>query len=97
MGQEVYEYDAPRMLVFSVALPIAAQNMQASPSEPYLGLRLDLDPRKMAELVLKVYPHGLPPVQERRAVYVTPVDVSIINAATKLVECLAQPGLPIGG
>src|SRR5208337_603640 len=92
VGQDVYEYDRSRMLVFSVALPIAAQITQASHSEPYLALRLDLDPHKIAELVLKVYPHGLPPVQERRAVYVTPVDVSIVNAATRLMECLAQPG-----
>jgi AraC-like DNA-binding protein len=92
VGQEVYEYDASRMLVFSVALPIAAQITKASHSEPYLGLRLDLDPHKIAELVLKVYPHGLRPLQERRAVYVTPVDVNVINAATRLVECLAQPG-----
>ncbi len=92
VGQEIYEYDPSRMLVFSVALPIAAQITQASHSEPYLALRLDLDPHKIAELVLKVYPHGLPPVQERRAVYVTPADVSVVNAATKLMECLAQPG-----
>ncbi len=92
VGQEAYEYDASRMLVFSVALPVAAQVTQASHSEPYLGLRLDLDPDTITELVLKVYPHGLPPVQERRAVYVTPADANIINAATRLVECIGQPG-----
>jgi len=92
VGEEVYEYDPSRMLVFSVALPVAAQVTQASYSEPYLALRLDLDPHRIAELILKVYPHGLPPVQERSAVYVTPVDVSIVNAATRLMECLAQPG-----
>jgi AraC-like DNA-binding protein len=92
VGDEVYEYDASRMLVFSVALPVAAQVTQASYSEPYLSLTLDLDPHKIAELVLKVYPHGLPPVQERSAVYVTPVDESIASAATRLMECLAHPG-----
>lgn len=46
VGQEVYEYDPSRMLVFSVALPIAAQITQASHSKPYLALRLDLDPHK---------------------------------------------------
>jgi AraC-like DNA-binding protein len=91
VGEEVYEYDPSRMLVFSVALPVAAQVTQASYSEPYLALRLDLDPHKIAELVLKVFPHGLPPVQERRAVYVNRIDVSIVNAATRLMECLAQP------
>jgi AraC-like DNA-binding protein len=92
LGQEVLEYDPSRMLVFSVALPIASQITQASRSEPYLALRLDLDPLKISELVLKVYPNGLPSVQERRAVYVTPVDASIINATNRLMECLGQPG-----
>ena len=92
VADEVYEYDASRMIVFSVALPVAAQVTRASHSEPYLALRLDLDPGKIADLVLKVYPHGLPPVQERSAVYLAPVDASIVNAATRLLECLAQPG-----
>ncbi len=92
VGDEVYDYDASRMIVFSVALPVAAQITQASHSEPYLALKLDLNPHKIADLVLKVYPHGLPPVQQRSAVYLTPVDASIINAATRLVDCLAHPG-----
>jgi len=54
VGQEVYEYDASRMLVFSVALPVAAQITQASHSEPYLGLRLNAAALKKAGL------HGSP-------------------------------------
>lgn len=92
VGQEVYEYDASRMLVFSVALPVAAQVTRASHAAPYLALRLDFDPQKIGDLVLKVFPHGLPPIPERRAVYVVPLDLSIVNAATRLMECLAQPG-----
>jgi AraC-like DNA-binding protein len=91
VGREVYEYDASRMLVFSVALPVAAQITRANYAEPYLALRLDFDPQKIAELVLKVFPRGLPPVRERSAVYVTPVDATIVDAATRLMECLAQP------
>jgi len=92
VGQEVYEYDASRMIVFSVALPVASQITQANRSDPYLALRLDLDPQKVTDLALKVYPRGLPSVQERRAVYVTPADLGIVNAATRLMECLAEPG-----
>ena len=92
VGDDVYEYDASRMIVFSVALPVASQVTRASHSEPYLSLRLDLDARKIADLVLKVFPHGLPPAQERSAVYITPIDASIVSAATRLMECLAQPG-----
>lgn len=92
VGQEVFEYDSSLMLVYSVALPIAAQVTRASHAEPYLALRLDLDPPKIAELVLKVFPQGLHPVQERSAVYLTPADTSTVNAATRLMECLGQPG-----
>lgn len=92
VGDEVYEYDSSQMIVFSVALPVAAQVTQATASQPYLSLRLELDPRKIAELVLKVYPQGLPTVQERKAVYLTHADESIVSAATRLMDCLAQPG-----
>jgi len=92
VGKDVYEYDASRMIVFSVALPVASQVTQASTSAPYLGFKVDLDPHKIAELVLKVYPNGLPPAQERKAVYVAPIDASIISAATRLMECLGHSG-----
>jgi AraC-like DNA-binding protein len=91
LGQEVYEYDASRMLVFSVDLPVAGQVTRASQSEPYLGFRLDLDPHKVTELALRVFPHGLPRVPESRGVYVSPVNLGIINAATRLLELMAQP------
>ncbi len=97
VGQEVYEYDASRMIVFSVALPVAAQVTQATQSKPYLSLKLDLDPRKIADLVLKVYPHGLPALPgvqniAKRAVYITPSEATIVDAATRLLECLGHPG-----
>jgi len=91
VGQEVYQYDASRMIVFSVALPVAAQITAASHAQPYLALKLDLDAHRIAELVLKMYPHGLPPGRQRSAVYVTAADANIVNAATRLMECLAHP------
>ena len=91
LGQEVYEYDASCMMIYSVDLPLASQVTRASHGEPYLSFRMDLDPHKIAELVLKVYPHGLPRVQQSRAVCVTPADPNIFNAAARLVELMAQP------
>jgi AraC-like DNA-binding protein len=92
LGKEVYDYDVSRMLVFSVDLPVASQVTRASPAEPFLSFRLDLDPHKVAELTLRVYPHGLPPVQEKRAVYTGQSNAGIVNAATRLMELMAQPG-----
>ncbi len=92
LGQEVYEYDASRMIIYSVDLPVAAQVTRASHSGPFLCFRLDLDPHKIAELILKVHPHGLPRVQENRAVCITQANASIFNAAIRLIELMAQPG-----
>jgi AraC-like DNA-binding protein len=91
VAQEVYEYGPSRMLVYSVALPVAAQVTRASTAEPYLALRLDLEPQKIAELVLKVFPSGVPPVTERNAVYITPLQPAVVNAAVRLMQTLAQP------
>jgi AraC-like DNA-binding protein len=91
VGNETYSYDASQMIVFSVALPLSAQIMQASYAAPYLSLKLDLDPRKIAELVLKVFPQGLPAIPEKRAVYLAPVDPHIVSAAVRLMDCLPQP------
>jgi len=92
VGQESYTYDASRMIVFSVALPVASQITKAGASEPYLALKIDLEPSKIAELILKVFPNGLPPVQERSAVYLTPMDGNVLHASIRLLECLGQPG-----
>ncbi len=93
LGQEIYTYDPANMLVVSVDLPVAAQVVRASPSEPYLGLVLGLDAKKISELLLKVYPQGLPPTQkEGRGVVVSTPDATILNAATRLIESLDTPG-----
>lgn len=92
VGQEVYNVGRSHMLMFPVALPATFQTTQASPSEPFLSIGLEIDPRRIAELVLKVYPNGLPTVRQRNAGYVTNADFGIINAASRLVECLQSPG-----
>jgi len=92
VGDQAYEYDAPRFLVVSVSLPVAATVTRAARAKPYLAVRLDLDPRRIAELVLKVYPQGLPPVQHQSGAFVAPVDLKIVSAVTRLMECLPQSG-----
>lgn len=93
LGQEIYTYDASRMLIVSVDLPVAAQVVRASPAEPFLGLVFELDPAHIAELALKVFPQGLPPgISEGRGVYVSPPNASIIDAATRLIGMAGQPG-----
>jgi AraC-like DNA-binding protein len=91
LGREVYEYDASRMLVYSVDLPIAAQVVRASRSEPYLGFKLELDPYKVAELAVRVFPDGVPRRSNRGLCTVEATD-DMIDAVARLLELMAQPG-----
>jgi AraC-like DNA-binding protein len=90
-GQEVYAYDASRMIVFSIDVPVAGQVTRATHAEPFLALKLDLDPHKVAELTLRVYPQGLPKVREHWAIRVWQADTRIVDAATRLIELMAHP------
>ncbi len=60
LGREVLEYDPARMLVFAVDLPVTGQVTRASQREPFLGVKLDLDPARVAELAARVFPNGAP-------------------------------------
>ena len=92
LGQEIYEYDASRMLVYSVDVPVSAQVTQASLEEPFLGLRLDLDPSRIADLTAKVYPHGFPHRGEGRAICVDQADTHVLDAVVRLMGLASQPG-----
>ena len=91
LGREVYSYDASRMIAYAVDLPVAGQVVRASQREPFLALVLKLDPYKIAELTLKVYPHGVPSPQDSRGVIVGQSTTAIVDAAARLVESMAHP------
>ena len=59
-------------------------------AEPYLLLIIDLDAEKIAELAITVFPTGLPQPRDTRSLYVGEPDAYLIDAATRLVELMAQ-------
>lgn len=91
LGDESYDYDPSRMLVFSLDLPIAAMIRQASVAAPYLSFRFDLDRDRLAELILKAYPDGVPPARAGRAVHVAQASEEIVDAAARLMALAARP------
>ena len=90
LGEESYDYDPARMLIFSLDLPIAAMIRQATPAAPYLSFRLDFDLARLADLILQVYPDGVP-LRADRAVMVAQASVDIVDAAARLVALGRKP------
>jgi AraC-like DNA-binding protein len=91
LGREVFEYDAARMLVFAVDLPVSGQVTRASWREPFLGFKLDLDRARVAELAARVYPQRVPKAADDRGLYVGRATDGIVDAVTRLLELMAQP------
>jgi len=91
LGREVFSYDTSRMIAYSVELPVAAQIVRATQREPFLAIKLDLHAYKIAELSLKVFPHGVPSSRDTRAVCVGQVTTAIVDASSRLLELMADP------
>lgn len=91
IGDDTYNYAAGQLAVFSIDVPMAGRVTRATPAEPYLNFKIDLDAARIAELTPRVFPHGLPPAQEKGALYVIDADGDLIDAATRLLELLARP------
>jgi AraC-like DNA-binding protein len=90
IGSHVLEYDAARMLVFAVDLPVSGQVTRASRRDPFLGFRLDLVPARVAELAARVYPHGAPRPTDNRGLYVGEATDGIIEAVTRLLDLMVR-------
>lgn len=91
LNERVYDYDEDHMIVSSVDVPVSYQLVRASATEPFLCLRLALDPARIAPLMLKVFPEGLPSKAPATAIGVTATDTGIRDAAYRFVEALADP------
>lgn len=91
IGDDVYEYDDSRMVVYSTEVPVSAKIIKASKQEPYLCLFVDIEAKKLTELTLKAFPNGVPKVHHPRPLFIGKADTKIVDAGSRLLELLSQP------
>ena len=91
LGAECFRYDPAHYLLATVALPVVAQIIEASPEKPYLGLILDLDPATVGSVMIEA---GLPSPRGQagvKAIDVSPLDEDLLDAVVRLVRLLDSP------
>jgi AraC-like DNA-binding protein len=90
LEEETYRLDPARSLLVSVDLPVAARVVEALPGRPYLGVRVALDPAVVGELLADgtAAPR---PGPSARAIAVTPVEPTLLDAVGRLVALLDSP------
>tara|TARA_R110002072_G_scaffold118476_1_gene250142 strand:- start:1490 stop:2404 length:915 start_codon:yes stop_codon:yes gene_type:complete len=96
LGGDTYVYDAQRYLISSVRLPTVVHIVEASPVEPYLGVKLQFDPREISRMMAD---SNLPPPrsqQSSRSMATSAVTPPLLSAITRLIGLLdSEQDIPI--
>src|SRR5215470_11550577 len=91
LGEDRYQYDPAHYLLTTVELPVVSQILEASQEQPYLSLRLQLDPTLVGSVLVEAelpLPRG---EGEVKAIDVSPLDASLLDAVVRLIRHLESP------
>lgn len=88
-GDEVFRYGPMQHLLVSVDLPVIGQVVNATPEEPYLSMRLELDMDICAEMVMRAPPLGS--TDPARGISIRQTSPDIIDAAIRLLKLHESP------
>lgn len=93
LGDEVFDYGPGQSMVNSVDLPVVSYVTKASTKEPYLGLRLDLDAKTIAQIAVEMDLSPQIKATPTRAMKVVQLDNGLLDAICRLVRLLKEPSL----
>ena len=79
-------------MLFTVDLPLIFQIEKATSDEPYLGLRLDLDPSVVASVLLEADIKIKKGDASTKAMDVHSIDANLLDAVVRLVRLGDEPG-----
>lgn len=91
LGDEHYAYDPLHYMVVSVTLPISGALLKASPECPALGLRLDIDPAQLSQLIAESSPMVVPNRPSGLGLFVEKSDPQLLDALMRLIRLLDSP------
>lgn len=88
LGDRIYRYDANHCLVVSLDLPVIGQVIEATPDEPYLCVKLELDPAAIGALMLEAPPLAEPEPSSGPGLTISPMTPALRDAVIRLTGLL---------
>jgi AraC-like DNA-binding protein len=91
LNEETFQYGIAQYLVLSVDLPLSVCMIEATPEQPYLGLKLKLDPAQLCEIIAQT---NLGISQKETPVKgwcVSDADPPLIDCVIRLTKLLDTP------
>lgn len=86
LGNTAYRYDPAHYLITTAELPVASRITEASPAEPYLSLRLELDPALVSSVMVESGHTGDRDQAPVQALDVDALDTNLLDATLRLVR-----------
>ena len=91
VGEHRYRYDPMHYLLATLDLPHVSQIRDASPERPYLAIRLQLSSALVSSVITEIPAPVIASPADVRAIAVTPLDTSLLDALVRLVRLLDCP------
>lgn len=91
MGDATFRYDPANYLITTMGVPLSAQIVEASVEQPYLSIRLQLDPSVITSVMVE---SGHVPTKgdgNVKAVDVSSLDAELLDATLRLVRLVDKP------
>jgi AraC-like DNA-binding protein len=93
LGDEIFALDEGHFLLVTVEVPVTGCVVAATPGSPYLGLTVDLDRSRIAELLLSIAPGRAEEADPRRmaALATGTLGEQVLDPLRRLVALLDEP------
>jgi AraC-like DNA-binding protein len=91
LGDYRYQYDPAHYLLTTTKLPVVGQILEASPTQPYLSLRVELDLTLVGSVMVETGHVASRRHTDVRAINVSPLDANLLDAAVRIVRLLDDP------
>jgi AraC-like DNA-binding protein len=86
LGEDRHQYDPAHYLLTTVELPVVSQIREASQAQPYLSVRVHLDPSLVGAVLVEANISSPPGQGDVKA-----MDASLLDAVVRLVRLLDSP------
>lgn len=91
LGEDVFDYGSGQALINTIDLPVVSYVTQATITEPYLGLRLDLDANLIVQIATEMNASRIYKGGPSRAMSVIALDDGLLDALMRLIKLLNEP------
>jgi AraC-like DNA-binding protein len=91
LSNERYVYDPSHYLLVTAELPLVSHVLEASKEQPYLAMRLELDPALVGSVMVEAGDAAPKKHTDVKAVNVSSLEAGLLDAVVRLVRLLDTP------